>query len=99
AMAAGGVLEGRLEKGRGPVGTVLVKQGTLRVGEIVVTGTSSGKVRAITNHLVQPVDFVAPGMAGEILGLDSVPNGGDPFNAAKNDTDAKILMEHRRIKA
>ncbi len=94
-LARGVVLESRVEKGRGPVASVLVRRGTLRIGDVVVSGTSSGKVKAMTNHLGQMVKEVTPGMAAELLGLDSVPNAGEQFDAVKDEKAAQNLVDHR----
>lgn len=94
--AEGIVLEARLEKGRGPVASLLVKRGTLRQGDIVVSGTSWGRTKAMMNHLAETVKDVGPGMAAEILGLDSIPNAGEPFNVVADERAATALIDHRR---
>lgn len=95
--AQGTVLESRLEKGKGPVVSVLVQRGTLHRGDSLVAGFSSGKVRALTNHLGQAVDQVLPGMAGEILGLDKTPEAGENFYCTKDEADAKRIIDNRRL--
>jgi translation initiation factor IF-2 len=95
AMATGVVLESRIEKGRGPVASALVDRGTLRIGDIVVSGTQWGRVKAMTNHLSESVKDVLPGMAAEILGLDGVPNAGDRFDVVKDEKAATTLVDHR----
>jgi translation initiation factor IF-2 len=95
AMATGVVLESRIEKGRGPVASALVDRGTLRIGDIVVSGTQWGRVKAMTNHLAESVKDVLPGMAAEILGLDGVPNAGDRFDVVKDEKAATTLVDHR----
>ncbi len=95
ALATGVVLESRIEKGRGPVASALVDRGTLRIGDIVVSGTQWGRVKAMTNHLSESVKDVLPGMAAEILGLDGVPNAGDRFDVVKDEKAATTLVDHR----
>ncbi len=94
-LARGVVLESRIEKGRGPVASVLVNRGTLRVGDVIVSGTQWGKVKAMTNHLGESVKEVKPGMAAEVLGLDGVPNAGEPIDAVKDEKAANTLVDHR----
>lgn len=95
ALARGVVLESRIEKGRGPVASVLVHRGTLRIGDIVVSGTQWGRVKAMTNHLGETVKETSPGMAAELLGLDGVPAAGDQFDAVENEKAATSLVDHR----
>jgi translation initiation factor IF-2 len=95
ALARGVVLESRVEKGRGPVASVLVHRGTLKIGDIVVSGTQWGRVKAMTNHLGETVKEVSPGMAAELLGLDGVPAAGDQFDAVENEKAANSLVDHR----
>ena len=80
--AKGTVIEARLDKGRGPIASVLVQNGTLRVGDIIVAGTAVGRVRAMTNEKGEKVKEAGPSFPVEITGLDDVPSGGDIFNAA-----------------
>jgi translation initiation factor IF-2 len=94
-LARGAILEARLEKGRGPVATVLVNRGTLHQGDIVVSGVQWGRVRAMTNHLGQLVKDISPGMAVEILGLDGIPSAGDQFDAVESERAATTLVSHR----
>lgn len=94
-LARGVVLEARVEKGRGPVASVLVNRGTLHQGDIVVSGTTWGRVKAMTNHLGQQVKSVEPGMAAEILGLDGVPVASEGFDAVEDEKAATTLVEHR----
>ncbi|MBS1960006.1 MAG: translation initiation factor IF-2 [Bdellovibrionales bacterium] len=95
ALARGVVLEARLEKGRGPVASVLVNRGTLHHGDIVVSGTQWGRVKAMTNHLGEQVKIVEPGMAAEILGLDGTPNASEQFDAVEDEKAATTLVQHR----
>ena len=97
--AKGTVIEARLDKGRGPVATMLVQNGTLKVGDIVVAGTSVGKVRAMTNYRGERVKSAGPSYPVEITGLDEAPTGGDVFNAVSDERLARELVEQRKSKA
>ncbi len=97
--AKGTVIEARLDKGRGPVATMLVQNGTLKVGDIVVAGTSVGKVRAMTNYRGERVTEAGPSYPVEITGLDEAPSGGDVFNAVSDERLARELVEQRKSKA
>ena len=94
-LAAGHVVEAKLEKGRGPVATVLVEEGTLRVGDALVTGAHYGRVRALMNERGDQVDDVGPGYPVEVLGLSGVPTAGDDFNVVQDEKAAKEVAEHR----
>ena len=96
--AKGSVIEARLDKGRGPIATMLVQNGTLRIGDIVVAGTSVGRVRAMTNDKGSKVKSAGPSVPVEITGLDSVPSGGDVFNAVSDERLARELVEQRKTK-
>ncbi len=96
--AKGTVIEARLDKGRGPIATILVQNGTLRVGDVVVAGTAVGKVRAMINDKGERVKEAGPSVPVEITGLDSVPSGGDVVNVASNEKLAKELVNQRRNK-
>ncbi len=98
-LMRGVVLESRVEKGRGPVASVLVNRGILKVGDIVVSGTQWGRVKAMTNHLGESVKEVLPGMAAEVLGLDGVPNAGEPIDSVKDEKAATTLVDHRTAQA
>ncbi len=91
--ARGLVIEAKLDKGRGPVATVLVQKGTLHVGETVAIGASYGKIRAMINDQGEKVTEATPSMPVEILGLNSVPNAGDVMIATDNDKEAKNISE------
>ena len=97
--ATGVVIEAKLEKGRGPVATVLVQEGTLRVGDAMVTGSHSGRVRAMMNEHGEQVDDVPPGFPVEVLGLDGAPSAGDDFDIVEDEASAAEVAEHRRRKA
>jgi translation initiation factor IF-2 len=94
--ASGLVIEARLDRNRGPSATVLVQQGTLRVGDIVVAGRTYGKVRAMLDDRGNSIEEAGPSTPVELLGLDGVPDAGDQVNAAEDDKVAKQVVEHRR---
>lgn len=96
--AKGTVIEARLDKGRGPIATVLVQNGTLKVGNIIVAGTAVGRVRAMTNDKGERVKEAGPSIPVEITGLADVPSGGDIFNAVSDERLARELVEQRREK-
>jgi translation initiation factor IF-2 len=95
APATAAVVEAELDKGRGPVATVLVEQGTLRAGDAVVAGTAYGRVRAMINDRGQRVERATPATPVEILGLNSVPVAGDRLEVAKNEKEARQRAEGR----
>jgi len=97
--AAGTVLEARLEKGRGPVVSVLVNRGTLRVGDAIVAGMYSGRIKAMMDHLGRSVKEVTPGMAAEILGFEGIPGAGERFDCTATEADAREIAENRQLKA
>ena len=94
--AVGVVIEAELDKGRGPVATVLVQRGTLRRGDAVVVGCASGKVRAMMDATGKQMTAVGPSMAVEITGLDAVPDAGDVLNAVENAESAREVASHRQ---
>ena len=94
--AVGTVVEAELDKGRGPVATVLVQGGTLKVGDPIVCGLASGKVRAMINSKGKRVKTAGPSTAVEILGLSEVPQGGDQFVAVPSDKVARNIAEKRQ---
>lgn len=94
--AVGTVIEAQLDKGRGPVATVLVQGGTLRVGDPIVAGVASGKVRAMINSKGKRVKVAGPSTAVEILGLSDVPQGGDQFVEVPSDKVARSIAEKRQ---
>lgn len=99
AEASGFVIEANLDKGRGPVATVLVQRGTLHPGDVVVAGTSYGRVRALVDPHGTQVDAAHPADPVEILGLSSVPVAGDEFRVFEDDRDARKLAEERALRA
>ncbi len=96
--AKGTVVESKLDKGRGPVATVLVQNGTLRVGDIVVAGTAVGRVRAMNDDKGKAVKKAGPSIPVEILGLSEVPEGGDIFYAVDDERKARDVVEARKFK-
>lgn len=96
--AKGTVIEARLDKGRGPIATILVQNGTLHTGDIIVAGMAVGRVRAMTNDKGEKVDTAGPSCPVEITGLDDVPAGGDIFNAVSDERLARELVEQRKTK-
>ncbi len=98
-FASGYVLEGKLDRGRGSVATVLVSRGTLRVGDPLVAGMAYGRVRAMLDPKGNSVTEAGPSDPVEILGLSSVPNAGDEFRVFQDDRDARDLADQRALKA
>jgi translation initiation factor IF-2 len=96
--ARGRVVEAKLDKGRGPVATILIQEGTLRAGDIYVCGVHSGRVRNIFNDVGQRLDEAGPSMPVEVIGLSGVPNAGDDFIVITDDKQAKLVAEHRHLK-
>jgi translation initiation factor IF-2 len=97
-LAMGTVIEARLDKAKGPVATLLVLNGTLESGMSVVAGTSSGRVRAMTDFQGKAIKSAGPATAVEILGLTEVPEAGDEFNAVRDDKLAREIAQNRRNK-
>ena len=93
--AKGTVIEARLDKGRGPIATVLVQNGTLNTGDIIVAGTTVGRVRAMTDDRGRKVKTAGPSIPVEITGLNDVPVGGDILNAVSDERLARELVEQR----
>jgi translation initiation factor IF-2 len=94
--ASGLVIEARLDRNRGPMATVLVQEGTLRVGDIVVAGRTLGRVRALLDDRGEPIKEAGPSTPVELLGLDGVPEAGDSVNVADDEKVAKQVVDHRR---
>ena len=97
--AKGIVIEAKLDRGRGPVATVLVQNGTLHNGDIVIAGTAVGRVRAMTDHTGKQQKVAGPSVPVEIIGLAEVPTAGDEFNAVEDERMARELADNRRVKA
>lgn len=98
-LAKGTVIEARLDKGRGPIATVLVQNGTLHTGDIIIAGMTVGRVRVMMNDKGQSVSEAGPSVPVEITGLADVPLAGDTFNAVEDERLARELVEQRRQKA
>jgi|tagenome__1003787_1003787.scaffolds.fasta_scaffold20952502_1 translation initiation factor IF-2 len=94
--AEGTVIEAKLDKGRGPLATVLVQRGTLRVGDVFVAGASSGKVRALVDDHGRQVKEAGPSMPVEVLGLSAVPSAGDAFTVVENEARAREVASYRQ---
>jgi translation initiation factor IF-2 len=94
--AKGTVIEAKLEKGRGPVATVLVQNGTLKQGDIVIAGKTVGRIRAMTDDKGLKTDAAGPSVPVEIVGLNEVPGAGDVFNAVSDERMARELVEQRK---
>lgn len=96
--AKGIVIEAKLDRGRGPVATVLVQNGTLRSGDIIIAGTAVGRVRSMTDHNGKMLKEAAPSVPVEITGLAEVPSSGDEFQAVEDERMARTLADQRRDK-
>ena len=94
--AKGTVIEAKLDKGRGPIATLLVQNGTLHAGDVIVAGMAVGKVRAMTDYRGRKVTSAGPSVPVEIMGLDSAPMSGDGFNAVSDERLARQLVEQRK---
>jgi len=98
-LAKGAVIEARLDKGRGPVATLLVQNGTLKTGDVIIAGTAVGRVRVMTDYKGRRIDEAGPSVPVEITGLAEVPSAGDTFNAVEDERLAKELVEQRKHEA
>lgn len=96
--ASGIVIEAQLDKGRGPVATVLVQRGTLKIGDIFVAGSAWGRVRALVNDKSQQVPAAGPSVPVEVLGLNSAPEAGDSFDVVENEAKAREVVDYREHK-
>ncbi|MBQ7957962.1 MAG: translation initiation factor IF-2 [Clostridia bacterium] len=94
--AKGVVIEARLDKGRGPIATLLVQKGTLREGDVIVAGTSVGRVRVMTNEKGKKLKKAGPSVPVEVMGLVEVPQAGDTFDAVSDEKLARALVEQRK---
>src|SRR5205823_5217278 len=93
--ADGAVIEAKLDKGRGPVATVLVQRGTLRQGDLLVAGAEWGRVRALVNDRGETVDQAGPSEPVEVLGLSAAPEAGDEFVVVDSEARAREVTEYR----
>lgn len=98
-LAKGSVIEARLDKGRGPIATLLVQNGTLRMGDVIIAGTAVGRVRTMTDDKGRAVKSAGPSAPVEITGLAEVPSAGDTFNAVADEKLARELVEQRKQEA
>ena len=98
-LAKGAVIEARLDKGRGPVATILIQNGTLHQGDVIIAGTAVGRVRVMTNDKGRTVKAAGPSTPVEITGLAEVPSAGDIFNAVTDEKLARELVEQRKHEA
>ncbi len=94
--ASGTVIEARLDKGRGPVATLLIQNGTLKQGDVIIAGTAVGRVRAMTDEKGQKVESAGPSVPVEIIGMGEVPGAGDRFHAVADERMARELVEQRK---
>jgi translation initiation factor IF-2 len=94
--AHGAVIEAKLDKGRGPVATLLVQNGTLHQGDVIIAGTAVGRVRAMTNARGEKVTQAGPSVPVEIIGMSEVPGAGDDFHAVADERMARELVEQRK---
>ncbi len=97
--AKGVVIEAKLDKGRGPIATLLVQNGTLHSGDVIVAGTAVGKVRAMTDYRGRKLNEATPSVPVEVMGLDAAPMSGDLFNAVSDEKLARQLVEQRKAEA
>ncbi len=95
-LAKGTVIEARLDKGRGPIATLLVQNGTLHQGDVIIAGTAVGRVRVMTNDKGRTVKSAGPSVPVEITGLAEVPSAGDTFNAVEDERLARELVDQRK---
>ena len=98
-LATGTVIEAKLDKGRGPVATLLVENGTLRIGDAIVVGNTHGRVRAMVNDLNQRIDAAGPSTPIEITGLNDVPQAGDRFMVFPTEKEARQVADQRTANA
>ena len=98
-LASGNVIESKLDKGRGPVATLLVANGTLKIGDVLVAGTTYGRVRAMVDDTNQRLQNAAPAKAVEVTGLNDVPQAGDSFMVFSDERKARLIAEERAHRA
>jgi translation initiation factor IF-2 len=94
--AEGVIVEAKLERGRGPVGTALIQRGTLHLGDLIVAGSTYGRVRALINELGEQVSSAGPSVPVEVLGFDSAPEAGDQFAVVENEARAREITDYRQ---
>jgi translation initiation factor IF-2 len=93
--AEGVIVEAKLERGRGPVGTALIQRGTLKLGDLIVAGQAWGRVRALINDVGEQVKSAGPSVPVEVLGFDSAPEAGDQFAVVENEARAREITDYR----
>src|SRR5262249_56470094 len=93
--AEGVIVEAKLERGRGPVGTALIQRGTLRLGDLIVAGQAWGRVRALINDVGDHVKEAGPSVPVEVLGFDGAPEAGDQFAVVENESRAREITDYR----
>ena len=98
-LATGYVLESKLDKGRGPVATLLVANGTLKIGDVLVAGNTFGRVRAMVDDQNNRIDLASPSKAVEVTGLNDVPEAGDSFMVFEDERQARVISEQRAHRA
>tara|TARA_B110000196_G_C21144724_1_gene665908 strand:+ start:238 stop:2691 length:2454 start_codon:yes stop_codon:yes gene_type:complete len=96
--AKGVVIEGRLDKGRGPVSTLLVQSGTIKQGDIILAGNASGRIRAMLNEVGKDIESASPSIPAEVIGLSEVPNAGEEFIVLNNEKKAREIALFRQGK-
>ena len=96
ANAAGVVIEAKIDKNKGVISTIIVKKGTLRSGDLIVAGTSYGRIKRMINYKGQSINLAGPSMPVEIFGLNEAPLGGDNFDIVKNEKQARDITEYRK---
>ncbi|MBM4354435.1 MAG: translation initiation factor IF-2 [Deltaproteobacteria bacterium] len=96
--ASGIIIESRLEKGRGPVASVVVRDGTLKIGDWVVAGMAQGRVRSLNDHKGRSLKQVTPGMPAEIIGLDRVPQAGETLHVVQDEKTSRIVADYKEKK-
>ena len=96
---SGIVIESKLEKGKGPVATILVKDGHVSIGDYIVAGSMKGKVKSLTNDKGERVETITPGLPVEVLGLEGVPSAGDKFDVVKDERTAEEVVDIRKKQA
>ncbi len=94
--AEGVIVEAKLERGRGPVGTALIQRGTLKLGDLLVAGSAYGRVRAMINELGEQVSSAGPSVPVEVLGFDSAPEAGDQFAVVESEARAREITDYRQ---
>ncbi len=97
-LAMGTVIESKIDRGRGPVMTVLVASGTLKKGDVFLSGAVTGKVRALISHDGQNLESIGPGMPAEVLGASTTPRAGDDFLVLESEAEARRVSEHRALR-